>query len=155
MPPRRQRVTNQLNQLAAPHRSIRHSKTFRQLQSQETELENLQHQVDNLESIVGHEASKHRYRDIASFHERTDPNGAAKNDDERHQPEQRHSDHGQVRRMHQDVACLPFLFSPRQNPYVPNFSMGLSMQEQRVRYPGKNDTHTRGLFSTLPDCLFG
>lgn len=107
MPPGWQLVTNQLIQLTFPHRSTgftlnvmntNNSKNCRQLQSQETELENLQNQVNKLESIVGEEASKHRYRDlVASRKQSAEANGEAKDDDERPQPEQRPPGHEQVR----------------------------------------------------------
>eukprot|EP00752_Nemacystus_decipiens_P004375 g3998.t2 len=67
-----------------------------QLQSQETELENLQHQVSKLELMVGEEASKHRYRGIAAAHKRAEPKGEANNDVDHHRPEQRHSDYDQI-----------------------------------------------------------
>lgn len=66
---------------------------FRQLQSQETELENLQHHVAKLEAILEKQAPSFRDRQNASSRQRrAESTEEVKDDDERAHPEHRRWD---------------------------------------------------------------
>lgn len=129
---------------------------YRQLQSQETELENLQHQVNKLELIVGEQASKDRNRFVVAARERAGLKGVVKDNDERHQPEQRRSDHQQVRRtcVHAKHPLI-FLFSLSLKMLMPPICLKWVANQpvqQGVRNAG---TYRKAAFAALPASLCG